>query len=585
MSVRHWLALLLGMLTAAICLYLPFVPQTILPIGTRPLDRQHYVVDTSSYAVPLPPGLRAGDVVDTARMDVSSRLGLMTYAIVPAGTRIVLAVDRDGREFQVPVEFVPTPVTVLNMVDVVLGIALIWLVAALGLLILWRGSRLAAVGVGIWCLAKLTWEIPISLPLPLPLAGWTDVAGIALFYSGALIGAYLLAEDLAWEQTWNRARRWSRAGFLLLVAVYLAAFLGNDLAFHLHGQWWFNPTHFNARMMAYLLAFAIPVGMLVSRYRKVPVMSRARIRWVLLSLAGVVAAYLVNSDFASTMLSSVQIDILYDLFNAAAFIGFTYAVLRHRLVALQWVLNRALVSAIAIAIVLAVFGFLESLIEHEVLGPRASALVALAVPLVLGILFDQLNKRVERWVKYLFFRKQFRAEAALAQFSRECGYITDAGVLVERAVAEVQRDVGAPAAGVYEDAGDGYRRLYQRGSRNFPDRLAVDDPACVRLRANLTEIRLDDLDSSLGADGLAFPVALRGALTGLLVLAPRPGELYTPKERELLQHLIHQVGTSLHAMYVSQTRAFVTDVASGLLPSSGQTRAMARQLTQAPPLA
>jgi K+-sensing histidine kinase KdpD len=283
------------------------------------------------------------------------------------------------------------------------------------------------------------------------------------------------------------------------------------------------------------------------------------------------------------MLSSVEIDILYDLFNAAAFIGFTYAVLRHRLVTLQWILNRALVSAIAIAIVLAVFGFLESLIEHEVLGPRASALVALAVPLVLGILFDQLNKRVERWVKYLFFRKQFRAEAALAQFSWECGYITDAGVLVERAVAEVQRDVGAPAAGVYENAGDSYHRLYQRGNRTFPEHLAIDDPACVRLRAKLGEIRLDDVDSSLGADGVAFPVALRGALTGLLVLAPRPGELYTPKERELLQHLIHQVGTSLHAMYVSQTRAFVTDVASGLLPSSEQTRAMARQLTQAPP--
>ncbi|MEO8779070.1 MAG: hypothetical protein ABI389_10425 [Rhodanobacter sp.] len=581
MGVRRWIALLLGIFTAAVCLYLPFVPQTILPIGAKPLDRQHYLIQASSYAVPLPAGLRAGDVVDTARMDVSSRLGLMTFALVPAGTRITLAVDRSGRELQLPVEFVPTPLTALNTVDVVLGIALIWLVAALGLLILWRGTRLAAAGVGIWCLAKLCWEIPISLPLPLPLVGWIGVGGVALFYSSALIGAYLLAEDLAWEQTWNPLRRWSRAGFLLLVVVYLAAFLGNDLAFHLGGRWIFNPTHFNVRMIAYLLAFAIPVGMLVSRYGKVQAKNRARIRWVLLSLGGVVAAYLVNSDFASTVLSSVQIDILYDVFNAAAFIGFTYAVLRHRLVALQWVLNRALVSAIAIAIVFAVFGFMESLIEHEVLGHRASTLVALVVPLALGILVEQLKERIKHGVKYLFFRKQFRAEAALSQFSRECGYITDAGVLVERAVAEVMRDVGAPAAGMYENSGNGYSRLYQRGSRNFPNPLAIDDTACVRLRASLAETRLDGLDSSLGADGVAFPVALRGVLSGVLVLAPRPGELYTPKERELLQQLTHQVGASLHAMYVSRTRAFVTEVANGLLPSAEQTQAVARQLTQA----
>lgn len=583
MSVRHWVALLLGILTAAICLYLPFVPQTILPIGASPLDRQHYVIEASSYAVPLPPGLRAGDVVDTSRMDVSSRLGLMTYALVPAGTRINLAVDRQGRELQVPVEFVATPFTALNMLDVVLGIALIWLVAALGLLILWRGTRLAAAGVAIWCLAKLCWEIPISLPLPLPMAGWIDVVGVTLFYSGALLGAYLVAEDLAWEQTWSRLRHRSRAGFLLLVVVYLAAFLGNDVAFHLHGHWWFNPAHFNVRMIAYLLAFAIPVGMLLSRYRKVQAMNRARIRWVLLSLTGVVAAYLVNSDFASTVLSSVQVDILYDVFSAAAFIGFTYAVLRHRLVTLQLVLNRALVSAVAIAIVLAVFGSLERLSEHEVLGRRASTLVALVVPLVLGILFEQLNKRIKRWVKYLFFRKQFRAEAALSQFSRECSFITDAGVLVERAVAEVLRHVGAPAAGMYENAGDHYQRLQQRGSRDFPHCLAIDDPVCVRLRSALTETSLDGLDSGLGADGLAFPVVLRGVLTGLMVLAPRPGELYSPKERQLLLYLTHQVGMSLHAMYVDQTRAFVTEVANGSLPSSEATMAMARELTQAHP--
>ena len=583
MNVRHRVALLLGVIIVAVCLYLPFVPQTILPIGIKPLDHQHYVIAASSYAAPLPAGLRAGDIVDAAQMDIPSRLGLMTYALVPAGTRINLAVNRQGRELPVPVTFVPTPTTVLNMVDVALGIALIWLMAALGLLILWRGSGLAAAGVGIWCLAKLCWEIPISLPLPLPLAGWADVIGMALFYSGSLIGAYLLAEDLTWEQIHNKTRRWSRAGFLLLVSIYLVIFMANDLAFHLGGRWLFDPTHLNARVVAHLLAFAIPIGMLISRYRRVQAMNRARIGWVLVSVVGIVATYLVNSDLASTVLRSIQIDILYDVFSAAAFIGFTYAVLRHRLVAVQVVLNRALVSALAIATVLAVFSLLESLIEHAAFGHRASTWVALAVPLLLGIFFDQINERIKRGVNYLFFRKQFHAETALARFSRECGYISSAEVLVDRTLVEVLRHVGAPAAGMYEYAGDGYRCLQQCGSLNFPNRLAIDDPLCVRLRANLTETPLDDLDSNLGADGLAFPVALRGLLIGMLVVASRPSELYSPKERELLLHLTHRVGASLHAMYVNQAQAFLTEVANGMLPSSEKTRALAIQLIQAHP--
>ncbi|MGH8233988.1 MAG: hypothetical protein ACREPU_07315 [Rhodanobacteraceae bacterium] len=576
MSVRHWIALLIGILTAAVCLCLPFVPQTILPIGTKPLDRQHYVVEASSYAVPLPAGLHAGDVVDATRMDITSRLGLTTYALVPAGTRVTLAVNRNGRELQVPVAFVRMPLTFVNMLEVVLGIALVWLLAALGLLIFWRGNRLAAVGVGIWCLANLCWDIPDGLPLPLPLAGWTDVAGMALFYSGALIGLYLLAEDLAWEHSYSKIRRWSRAGFILLVIIYLFGFVGNDLAFHLGGYWLFNPAHINARLVAHLLAFAIPIGMLVSRYHRVQASDRARIRWVLVSVAGIVAAYLVASDFGATRLSSIASDILFDVFTAASFIGFAYAVLRYRLVALHVVLNRALVFAIAITILVAAFGLLESLIEHEALGDRASTLVALAVPLTLGILFDQMHKRIEHWVEYLFFRKQFRAEAALSQFAKECGYITSRRVLVDRTVSEVMRRVKAPATGIYEHAGNGYRCLQQGGTRNFPAQLGIDDPACIRLRANLTETRLEDLGSALGEDGLVFPVALRGMLIGLLVLASRPGELYAPRERQLLLHLTHEVGASLHAMFVNETQAFLEEVANGSLPSE-KARATAQR--------
>ncbi|MGA9854266.1 MAG: hypothetical protein WBR29_03185 [Gammaproteobacteria bacterium] len=580
MNIRTGAALLVSVVAAAMCFYLPFVPQTVLSIGTRPLDSQHYTITMSAYGPSLPSGLQDGDVIDTAQMDLKSRLGITTYAIPPMGTRITLAIDKQGHEAHVPVDFVSMPVTTLNMIDIVLGIALIWLVAALGILILWRGRRLAAAGVGIWCLGKLCWEIPISLPLPLPEAGWVGIIGMTLFSAGTLIGMYLVAEDLAWEQTSNRIRLRIRTGFLLLVITYLSLFVSNELAFHLGGSWLLDPARLNVGTLTQLLAFAIPVGMLALRYPHVLAMERARIRWILVSVLGIVAAYLVNSTLDGTLLNDVQSDIFYSIFNAAAFIGFTYAVLRHRLVAVNVVLNRALVYGLATTMVVAVFGLLESFIEHEASGERASTLVALTVPLVLGITLNRIHKRIDHWVEYLFFRRQFRAEAALSQFAKECGYITSSHVLLDRALGAILKNTGAPAAAIYEFDGNGYRRLREKGQCSFPEHVSVDDPACVRLRANVTETTLDDLESAFGAEGVIFPVALRGLLIGALVCAPRPGELYTPKERTLVLQLAHEVGASLHAMYVNKAQSFLTEVANGMLPSSMKTRQAAQQLLQ-----
>ncbi len=200
------------------------------------------------------------------------------------------------------------------------------------------------------------------------------------------------------------------------------------MAFHLDGHWLFNPAIVNLRVIAHVAAFAIPVGMLMSRYRRVPAADRARIRWVMVSVAGIAASYLVNSDFGISHLSGIVSDILWDVFTAASFMGFTYAVLRHRLVAVHVVLNRALVYAIAITILVGVFGLLESWLEHAALGDKASALLELGVPLALGILFDQMHKRIEHWVEYLFSasnstrRPRYRNLHVSADSSPMCKY-------------------------------------------------------------------------------------------------------------------------------------------------------------------
>lgn len=113
----------------------------------------------------------------------------------------------------------------------------------------------------------------------------------------------------------------------------------------------------------------------------------------------------------------------------------------------------------------------------------------------------------------------------------------------------------------------------------------MDDPAGVRLRANLPEIDLEELGSALGREPLACPVELRGVLLGMLVCAPWPGELYTTGERTLLAHLTHEVSASLHAMYMIQTHTFLEEVADGTRRSAESTRSAAQPLMRMAPAA
>ena len=102
----------------------------------------------------------------------------------------------------------------------------------------------------------------------------------------------------------------------------------------------------------------------------------------------------------------------------------------------------------------------------------------------------------------------------------------------------------------------------------------------VSLRAELKEADLDRLKSRLGSEGLSFPLAVRGVLTGALVLGQRPAESYTESERALLGRIAQQVAAALHALRAQEAESFVDAVAKGLLPASPKTKSRAKQLLQ-----
>ncbi|HEV2321836.1 MAG TPA: GAF domain-containing protein [Gammaproteobacteria bacterium] len=579
MRTRFWMSLVLSLLAVAGCIYATLVPQTILPFDMRPGARIGLgVVVPSSVGLTMPAGLQPGDVVDMSAMDLHDRVLFITSGGNPMeGETINLPVRRDGKNFRVPVSVQLDHKTGMNLLVYLAQLALTWLFAALGLLLLWRGQRQAAWAVCSWCLLNVLLDVGTSIYAPLPYTSYAATLSSYLLNVGTLIALYLLADDLTRAGVASGTRRallWLFLGLFVAYALFVP-YLSYSAMFH-----GVVSNYFRALIVVHLGAFAVPLTLLALFYRHAEMADRPRIRWVGVSIFVYVVSYLVSTNILSLLafISPLQVQLAVVALTAVAFLGFTYAVLRHRLVSLRLVLNRALVYGVITTLVVGVFAALSSLIDHFAVGRTEGALLQLLVPLSLGVTLNLVKKRLDRFVERLFFQRQFRAEGALSRLARECGFIENRDVLLDRSADEILEYLKPTGVALYEKSAAGYARVRNRGTRLFPEQLVADDPAMVSLRANLVEADLDTLKSGLGNEGLAFPLAVRGTLMGALVLGQRPAEQYTQSERALLTRIAQQLAAALHALRAREAESFVDAVARGELAADAATRSRARQL-------
>src|SRR5207244_8027041 len=113
----------------------------------------------------------------------------------------------------------------------------------------------------------------------------------------------------------------------------------------------------------------------------------------------------------------------YNLTILAIPFGYAYAILRHRLIDIGFVLNRALVYGLLTSVIVGILAIAESLVTFAAVGKSASITVELAVAVALGLSFNFLHKKVEVFVDRVFFRQKHQAEAALHRLAHESSFI------------------------------------------------------------------------------------------------------------------------------------------------------------------
>lgn len=588
MSRRYpWLILLsiVVIVACSIAIWSQFTPAFNAPFEVTQTGARSVTVQPLP-GIALPAGLQSGDKLDLPAMDFDARFLILPLvnddALYPGVSRnYQLAVNRGNAQLTVPVTSVNLSVlpaartyTRWNTWSFIFNVLVM---SVLALILLWRGRERAAVGLALWVIAG-------GFGIVVTNVHYDGLTGVVLIVTGevlflwARIGLYLMVDFLVSRTLSVRVRWLWRALFIAILAVGAVAQIGGSLLFLTVGWAGFL---FPAWQAIWVMSYLIPVAMLFISYRSAPVAERLRLRWMLWSGALWVLAIGIFDIRPFGLLPS---NILGNLGQLLAPMGFLYAVLRHRAVDVSVAIDRTLVYGSMTAIVIGILAALNSVLQHAALGTRASLLLQIVVPLALGIVLSQIRKYANKVIEQVFFRKRYLAEKALRRFAHRCGGYENTQELLTAAAQVIRQTTGTPGIAMYLRKDDAYIAVQRAGAVSYPESVKNDDAAFAAARAGQKDIDLLELPSILGADGQVFVMGQQG----VMVCANRPGENYASDERKLLAYVARQVGTALDKLRVQETMkrlevkaSLVDAVLDGSLPASAKLKARAKQLAVA----
>jgi hypothetical protein len=196
------------------------------------------------------------------------------------------------------------------------------------------------------------------------------------------------------------------------------------------------------------------------------------------------------------------------------------AVLRHRLIAIDLILNRALVFALAIGVVAAGYVLVVVLAGSIVGGSTDGFWPSLLATAVVAIAFQPLRGRVVKIADRLAFGAAAAPYEALADFSRRLGDTPDPAALLPAVADAAGRAVHARQVVVtlHVEAG--------------PDEVATWPPSDMAVAAGTP---------------VDVPVVDGGERLGGIAVTMLPGQALRPLERRLLTHLAEQAAIAFRS--------------------------------------
>jgi hypothetical protein len=501
-----------------------------------PGTRTERVVAVSPNSPAAQAGIAAGDTISFGRTPLER--AQVRYAA--PGTAVAVAVNGARLRLIAPKPFFQT----VLIVPLVIRLAFL----AVAALLAWRRPEdpaVRALTIFLWCFGLLIGLPNTLMPTPLLTAIVFQTGSTALLMIAMAAAATFAARfpsGIAQPIPGALARitqLCAVAALLVAAAGTLSAASGRAVTVGYYTIVWL-----------FVASAALVVAILILAYVQGAPSERQRRRWVFLLLGVALVAIAIDIGVQNTAGYSEVVDNATLIFIGAIPFGLAYVILRHRVIDVGFVISRAVVYGALSVIIVGIFVIVETLMSKyvEQHSRAGSIAVQLAVALALGFSIRFIHTRVDRVVDRLLFRQRYLDEAAIADFTEDAHYITNAETLLERCVATVLRHARASNAGVWlrDDSG-----LYRREHATF-GAASVDenDPALVAMRARRVIADLHALASALPGV-LAFPMIVRGELIGTLVCGTKEhAESYDPDETAALRDMASAVGHALDALRI-----------------------------------
>jgi hypothetical protein len=549
MAIRIWRIGAAAVIAAAIVFVIGqrFIgaPQGDYGINISPASYGFTITSVEPGSAAARDGLRAGESVQPAVYDARTQAALLypltgtrsTLRILPSG-RIVTLTAHHGSGNAIP--------------PLLTALKLAFLVVAL--LLAWRCPNDRSVRSLAYFLAATGFALalPSSNPVGSPMLsyGLFFAGSLCLLVTGAAAAADFAAHFLGHARPVPARLAALALGFATVGVAGVAAILVSPPSSAANARSW--GTVIGAAIAS---VFVLTIATLVVGYAQSTHQERQKRRWILLifglGLAGPAIDLLTQVFFGFNPL----LDHVAALTLVVIPIGLAYVILRHKVIDIGFVLNRAAVYAGVSIIVVGAFVIVETVLSRYVerTSHLTSTAVQLAVALTLGFSIRAIHLQVDRFVDRVLFRERHEAEASLRTFAHDAAYITDADVLLRRTIDAVLVHARAQRAGIWLADGAGSYAM-RAGTFESENKLSENDPALVAMRARRIVVEPQAVGSSLPG-ALAFPMAIRGELLGVLVCdVKRDESAYAPDERAVLEELAASVGHAWDGLLIRELR-------------------------------
>jgi hypothetical protein len=322
---------------------------------------------------------------------------------------------------------------------------------------------------------------------------------------------------------------------------------------------------------AFGIVYLLAITLITETYVGGPSENRPRLRWVLLgfyvglscSYAGALLVY------TSNLVLPHWLDNALIATEATLPLTVAYAIVRHRVIEIDFFLSRALVYAIFTSLLVLIFGAIDWIFSR-ILGDFRISLVLDAVASIgAAFVFDRTMRILEEAIDRTVFRARRLAQERLLRTSRSLRFVTSESTLDGLLIHEPGEALHIHALALFRRDGSTYRRA---ASANWPNsdcaKLARDDRLTIEHFAREGTLQLsdipwkrDDLPQGIAAPVLSIPIRSSEHLEALLLCSLKEhGEALDPEEVRWLVSFANAAGTAYERLDTERLRANALDL-------------------------